>query len=342
MRSRFVFCIILLIFVLQDLFGNEACDSVRFRDQMFEVDTVRDVVYANVKGYWDSYPDENIDAREFRKFVFSKHEMRDLDLKMDIYLPKGDTIGKRPLIVMAHGGAFYIGDKAVKAYREWCSYFASLGYVCVSINYRLGFLKPTTIDIERCEYQAMQDAHAAFRFLVANSGKYGIDTDNIFAGGTSAGSIMMLAVAYMKNENRLESTYVDVDCGDLESSGNDFDNSFEIKGLANMWGAVYDLSILENNNVPIISFHGDADKLVPYDDGLIMKNVWGLNLVHKKMYGSYEITKKAQELGINSILYTYENQGHALHLDKDRNLNDNFYEIQSKIGDFFYKLLTGK
>lgn len=342
MKTKFVFCILLLFFVLQKSFGNMAYDSVRYKDQIFEVDTIKDIVYANVTGYWDSYPDDNVDFKKLIDFMFSEHEKTNLDLKMDIYLPKGDTIGKRPLIVMAHGGAFYIGDKAVKAYREWCSYFASLGYVCASINYRLGFLKPTTVDIERCEYQAMQDAHAAFRFLVANSGKYGIDTDNIFAGGTSAGSIMMLAVAYMKNENRLESTYVDVDCGDLESSGNDFDNSFEIKGLANMWGAVYDLSILENNNVPIISFHGDADKLVPYDDGLIMKNVWGLNLVHKKMYGSYEITKKAQELGIEAVMNTYLDYGHALHLDKDRNLNDNFYEIQFKIGDFFYKLLTGK
>lgn len=319
-----------------------ASDSVRFRDEMFEVDTVRDVVYANVKGYWDSYPDENIDAREFRKFVFSKHEMRDLDLKMDIYLPKGDTVARRPLIVFAHGGAFYIGDKGVKTYRKWCGYFASLGYVCASINYRLGFPALTTRNVEKCEYRAMQDAHAAIRFLVENQEEYGIDTANIFAGGTSAGSIIMLAVAYMKNEDRLKSTYRGGDCGDIETSGNDCANSFKIKGLANMWGAVYDLSILENENVPVVSFHGDADKLVPYDKGLMMQNVWGLNLVHKKMYGSGEITKKAEQLGIRSLLYTYENQGHALHLDKDKEINQNFYDIQYKIRDFFFDLvMTG-
>ncbi|MCQ2322376.1 MAG: alpha/beta hydrolase [Bacteroidales bacterium] len=316
-----------------------ASDSVRYKDQMFEVDTIKDVVYANVKGYWDSYPDENLDVNELRRFVFSKHEMRDLDLKMDIYLPKADTAARRPLIVFAHGGAFYIGDKGVETYKKWCSYFASLGYVCASINYRLGFPVLTTRNIEKCEYRAMQDAHAAIRYLVENQERYGIDTTNVFAGGTSAGSIMMLAVAYMKNENRLKSTYRGGDCGALESSGNDCDNTFKIKGLANMWGAVYDLSILENNNVPIVSFHGDADKLVPYDKGLIMKTVWGLNLVHKRMYGSNEITKKAKELGINSILYTYENQGHALHLDKGKGINQNFYDIQYKIRDFLFDLI---
>ena len=316
-----------------------ANDSVRYKDQIFEVDTINDLVYANVKGYWDSYPDVNVDVKALRKFVFSKHEMRDLDLKMDIYLPKNDTLERRPLIVFAHGGAFYIGDKGVDAYKKWCSYFASLGYVCASINYRLGFSKLTTRNIEKCEYRAMQDAHAAIRFLVENNEKYGIDTTNIFASGTSAGSIIMLAVAYMKNEDRLKSTYRGGDCGNIESAGNNYTNSFKIKGLANMWGAVYDLSILENNNVPIVSFHGDADKLVPYDKGLMMKNVWGMNLVHKRMYGSYEITKKAQELGICSLLYTYEKQGHALHLDDDKKLNENFYEIQFKIRDFFFDLI---
>lgn len=316
-----------------------AYDSVRYKDQIFEVDTIKDIVYANVKGYWDSYPDENVDVKALRKFVFSKHEVRDLDLKMDIYLPKNDMLERRPLIVFAHGGAFYIGDKGVDAYKKWCSYFASLGYVCASINYRLGFSKLTTRNIEKCEYRAMQDAHAAIRFLVENNEKYGIDTTNIFAGGTSAGSMMMLAVAYMRNENRLKSTYRKGDCGDLETSGNNLHNTFKIKGLANMWGAVYDLSILENDYVPIVSFHGDADKLVPYGKGRVMKNVWVLNLVHKKMYGSHKITQKTEELEINSLLYTYEKQGHALHLDKGKGVNQNFYDIQYKIRDFFFDLI---
>jgi len=340
MKIRIYFCILFIFNVLSNSYCNMTCDPVRYKNQIFEVDIIKDVVYANVKGYWDSYPDENIDKAALRKFIFSKHELRDLELKMDIYLPKNDTLKYRPMIVLAHGGAFYIGDKSVSAYHNWCTYFASLGYVCVSINYRLGFPSLTTKNVEKCEYRAMQDAHAAMRFLVANSEKYGIDTTNIFAGGTSAGSIIMLAVAYMKNENRLKSTYRKDDCGNLETSGNDLRNTFKIKGLANMWGAVYDLAMLDNNNVPIVSFHGDADKLVPYDKGRMMKNVFLLNLVHKKMYGSYKITQKASENGIPAILYTYKNQGHALHLDKEtKTINKNFYDIQFKIRDYFYDLM---
>lgn len=342
MKIKFIICIILMFNLLQNSYCNMQNDSVRYKDEIFDVEVIKDVEYAHVIGYWDSYPDDSVNTKELMDFVFSEHKKTELDLKMDIYLPKDDTLEKRPLIVFAHGGAFYIGYKAVSAYREWCSYFASLGYVCVSIDYRLGFPFLTTRNIEKCEYRAMQDAHAAFRFLIANSEKYGIDTNNIFAAGTSAGSIIMLAVAYMKNENRLKSTYRGGDCGDIETSGNDYANTFEIKGLANMWGAVYDLSILENNNVPIISFHGDADKLVPYEKGLMMKTVWGLNLVHKRMYGSSEITKKAQELGIKAVINTYPGQGHALHLDKDKKLNENFYDIQFKIRDFFFDLLSEK
>lgn len=50
MKTKFVFCILLLFFVLQKSFGNMACDSVRYKNQIFEVDTIKDVVYANVKG----------------------------------------------------------------------------------------------------------------------------------------------------------------------------------------------------------------------------------------------------------------------------------------------------
>ena len=58
-------------------------------------------------------------------------------LKLDLYQPRGDTQTKRPALVWVHGGGFSGGDKADPADADFSTTFAKLGYVVVSINYRL-------------------------------------------------------------------------------------------------------------------------------------------------------------------------------------------------------------
>jgi acetyl esterase/lipase len=84
-------------------------------------------------------------------------------------------------------------------------YFAERGYVVASINYRLGFF-PLAPSVDRAGYRALQDAHAAVCYLIANADEFGIDTSNIFAAGTSAGAITALNLAFMEEKNRPEST----------------------------------------------------------------------------------------------------------------------------------------
>ena len=242
-----------------------------------------------------------------------------------------------------HGGAFFIGDKATDPYQKWCSHFASLGYVCVSINYRMGF-RANSKAIQRTAYQATQDAHAAMRYLLAKKDIYRIDPEYLFVGGASAGSITAINLAYMRNENRPEATYssfLTEDLGDIESSGNEYNESFKIKALANMWGSVFDLSILENANASIISFHGDEDVVLPYRFGYPFRALGEFQKVFfDEMYGSYYIDQRARELGIRSKLHTFHGEGHTLHLDENRNLNENFYTIQNEMVDFFYEELN--
>src|SRR4051812_27343269 len=63
-------------------------------------------------------------------------------LTMDIYQPAGDTAEIRPLIVWAHGGSFIGGTKNDGDVTSLCNHFAKRGYVCASINYRLGVSFP--------------------------------------------------------------------------------------------------------------------------------------------------------------------------------------------------------
>lgn len=316
----------------------------RYKDEMFEVERLSDVTYANVKGYWSSIADDTIDIGNIVKVgLLNSLKKKDLSLEMDIYIPKNDTVEKRPLIMFIHGGAFYIGDKATLPYRTLCNHFASMGYVCVSINYRMGF-RVNSKAILRTAYQATQDAHAAMRYLLSKREVYRIDPDYLFVGGASAGSITALNLAYMRNENRPAASYSSMfldDLGDIETSGNEYTNSFKIRAIANMWGSIFDLKILENSNASIISFHGDEDVVLPYRYGYPFRALGEFQKVFfDKMYGSYFINQRANELGIRSELHTFHGEGHTLHLDEHRMLNDNFYTIQNEIVDFFYEELN--
>ena len=58
-------------------------------------------------------------------------------LYLDMYEPAGDTLAQRPLIVLAFGGSFVFGDRKSPDIVELCRRFAKMGYVAVSIDYRL-------------------------------------------------------------------------------------------------------------------------------------------------------------------------------------------------------------
>src|ERR1051325_6455977 len=79
-------------------------------------------------------------------------------LKLDLYEPTGDTVENRPLLVLAHGGSFIAGSKTDQDVSELCARFAKMGYVCASINYRLGLGFPIdSTHAGKAVLRAMQD-----------------------------------------------------------------------------------------------------------------------------------------------------------------------------------------
>ncbi len=343
----------------------------QFQKEKYKVEIIKDVVYGNAKGFWSYNPDKNETFAkaycdklgELMKYNLSP---RDIDLKMDIYLPKDDTSKLRPLIMLIHGGAFFNGDKASEAYVKWSMHFAAMGFVVASINYRMGFL-PSADQIDCAGYRAAQDAHAAMRYMVHNAGKYRINTKWIFAGGTSAGAITSLNLAFMRNQNRPKSTKGGLfkdDLGDIESVSPQYKEKFNILAVANMWGAVHDINMIGNAKTSIISFHGDADNIVPYgydypfndvldpikialrndnsSDAKSVKSMFSMPLnkaLTNKMYGSSLVDKMAKNKGNRSKLFTYPGGGHSLHVDKNNNLVPYFFFIQDSVTAFFVEEL---
>ncbi len=312
----------------------------RYRKPSFKVKVEKDIPFAHVTGYWDHIPHGEDKGFDLLRKLRETGETQGLELTMDVYTPEHDALEKRPLVMMIHGGAFYLGTKDSPNYVKWCEHLASTGYVVASINYRLGF-KPNLAAIERSGYRALQDAHAAMRYLVEEQNTYRIDTSMIFVGGSSAGAITSLNLAYMTDEYRPATSYADEskgleDLGTVAGSGNKLKQDFDIKGVVNMWGAVSTLDMLDHNNVPILSFHGDRDDIVPYKYDYPFKAVGSLKkYLFNKMYGSYDIQQRAEQNNIPAYLHTFKGLKHEPQVDKNDSINENFFLIQDMMDEFF-------
>ena len=104
-------------------------------------------------------------------------------LLLDAYVPAGG--GRRPAVVMIHGGGWRVGDKA--SWAPEARRLAERGWVAFSVNYRLDEPSPFPAEID--------DVQAAVRWVRANADDYGIDAARIAALGESAGGHLTAMLA---------------------------------------------------------------------------------------------------------------------------------------------------
>lgn len=297
--------------------GQSNCSSLRYQQPVFD-----SVVFTNGIYFGTATPYGALALPQ--------------DLYLDFYEPYGDTLTKRPLIVFQFGGGFAIGWRAEPVIPDFCRFFARHGYAVASIDYRLGFNVDSQSTV-RAMYRAMQDERAALRFLAANAPQFKIDTNFIALTGTSAGCFSALGNCFMSEADRPAATYGYLlepnDLGCMDCSGNNLFGQRipSIKAIINQWGAILDTSLITaNENIPIISFHGDQDLLVPYEYGFPFQLP-----VFPPVYGSKPIHERLTNLGILNELRPLVGYGHEPEL-LNANLNDT---IRNYSRDFLFNLL---
>jgi predicted esterase len=174
-------------------------------------------------------------------------------LKLDLYTPSGDTQNRRPALVWIHGGGFCCGNKSGGPSADLAQRFAHLGYVTVSIDYRLISTGCTGSNVTPACFQAaldaQHDAQAAVRFLRANASRYGIDPTRIGIGGDSAGAIA--------------ATLVGLRPDDPGTSGNPGYSS-AVRGFSSISGGLPEGIYATAGDAPGVLFSGTADPIVPY------------------------------------------------------------------------------
>ena len=330
----------------------------RYKDPVFEDIVVeKNIQFGSAYGYYTSKPSDYLSKDDYKAwfkemfnttvqnngFLF-KHNQKDLPLLLDIYYPENDDIKKRPLLLFIHGGAFFFGDKVNTLQQMITQDLVKKGFVAASINYRLG----TSISvsaIERTIYREVQDTRAALRYLLHNKDKYGIDEEQIYLVGSSAGGIVALTTAYMEPHQIFSSTdrgllRLRQDLGGLDDSGNDLKADFKVAGVVSMWGGVTDLKIVDNH-IPTLLFHGTADVIVPCDEGLPFKDAMG-GFLHKvftwfgKIYGSEPIYKRLLSIDAPVKYVPFEGAGHDPCIEPDNSLNECIDVIEKELALFLY------
>lgn len=317
----------------------EAPDFYRFtnrepyREPSYAVDETHDLVYGRVTSGGDSG----------RKRV---------DLTMDIYCPEDGEALPRPLLVMFHDGDFLGGDKRDSVLVEWCRYFASLGYVVSSVDYRQGYRRNVE-DTDDVMFKALKDANAAVRFLLKRDSLM-IHSDHIFAAGAGAGAITALNLAYVRDENLPE--IIEEKDDTVIVTRETLLRGFDIRAVANFWGAVADTAILHNAKIPVISFHSQDDPLVPFGEGYpypdsgekeekgffesaldIFLSIFIPDVPpFRKMYGSGIIHRILKDGGVLSELHAFEGERHNLFRRDDGTVNyPLFDEMKEQTAAFF-------
>jgi len=236
MRRRFLLSVLALLVVVA-----AGCDwpnieppgnpPVRYRDPIFNAVTVTsNVTYGSAVNL----------------------ENQTITLRLDVYQPTGDTVTRRPAIVWVHGGSFCCGDKTSPELVDEATTFSKKGYLNVSIDYRLespgcsGSFS-NCVDAIR---EAAADAQTAVRFLRTNAAAYGVDPNRIAIGGSSAGAITALNVAYSTSE----------------------DPSAGVRAAVSIAGAQLVVGNISPGDAPALDFHCTSDPLVNYQ--------WSVNTIN--------------------------------------------------------------
>jgi hypothetical protein len=150
----------------------------------------------------------------------------------------------------------------------------------------------------------------------------------------------------MKEDERPESTEGNIwmlqkELGGLDESTNTFQNSFSIRAVANLWGAVNDTNLIDREEqIPVMSFHGDTDKIVPCDCDYPFTDLdtaWTSSIVCK-LYGSRYIHKRLTNQGIHSELVIFPGAGHEPQYETDK-YSMVMDTITKRVRDFYFRSL---
>ena len=133
------------------------------------------------------------DLKRFTDIPYGSHPLQ----KLDVYRPAAEAAKPLPTIVSIHGGGWFYGSKEL--YSHYCMRLAQRGFAVVNFSYRLA--------PEDRYPAAVQDCCTVLQWLRDNAAQYGLDTDNLFVLGDSAGGQLCWQVCAMLTNPAYAATF---------------------------------------------------------------------------------------------------------------------------------------
>ncbi len=240
-------------------------------------------------------------------------------LYLDHYRAEGE--GMHPCVLFVFGGGFSHGNRADERYIPYFEMLLAEGFDVVSIDYRLGmsYTLDKTEDVGPMEgawamYRsvnyAAEDVLRATKYLLDNCEKMEINPSMIVASGSSAGAIAVLqAENYLTNHSHY---------------AKNLSADYNFAGVIAFAGAIY--SVLGEPKwgaepCPMMFFHGNADRNVPYRKATILATGF---------YGSDYIAEQLHNLGATYYFHSAHYRDHDLAVSP---LTDNHDEIRTFLSD---------
>ena len=223
-------------------------------------------------------------------------------LRLDRYVGPNATKEKQPVVLFAFGGGFRGGDRASTDYHAYFEFLARQGYTVISTDYRttlknldpqqvtgpLDFMQALQVAIQT----AVSDLYTATHYVIDHAEAWQIDPQRIVLSGSSAGAISVLQAEYQLCH--------------AEEGIPLLPKDFHYAGVVAFAGAIADVSAptWPKQPCPILLFHGDADRTVPYRQATL-PDIGGL-------WGSASIAESLSQTGTSYAFYRIGKAGHEI------------------------------
>ncbi len=275
-------------------------------------------------------------------------------LRLDTYIDKNAEVkGKRPVMIYIHGGGYCAGSRKNVAQEIYNRHFAELGFVSVSIDYRLAMITPDKGDTDKdlwnsadkkkndkkknkygisCVYDVVKIANVdvidATNFLLSKANELNIDSSCIMISGGSAGATTCLTLEY--------------DICNNASYTKKLPEGFNYAGIISHAGAIdvkADTTLTwQRKPCPVLFFHGDKDFAVPFEHNVIAGENW---------YGTKRLISEFRKMDVPFWAFIMKGADHIMAMKPltDNNAEtDKFVEeiIKNKKQSFVYTEWTDK
>lgn len=220
-----------------------------------------------------------IDAIKFTDNIVFAEKHNDLTgreevLKLRVFEPADDTEQKRPLFLLTPGGGFVVNEDT------WMNGFAEeiarSGYVVALNGYRLSDNINTPENYFNALAKAVADQRSALEYLVSNASRFGIDPERIFIGGHSAGAITSMNNAYLDSDDAILPLKRQI--FEQQELLVKTEEKPKLLGVINLSGLLANMAIINRQDVPLFSLHGDVDSVVNVH---MDENIFGSIAIHQ-------------------------------------------------------------